>query len=29
LTGAGRRSGATPGWGLPPFDPLEGWIVGA
>ncbi|RPE72994.1 uncharacterized protein DUF429 [Tibeticola sediminis] len=29
LTGAGRRSGATPGWGLPSFDPLEGWIVGA
>jgi hypothetical protein len=18
-----------PNWGLPPFDPLEGWIVGA
>ena len=29
LTGVGRRSGATPGWGLPSFDPLEGWIVGA
>lgn len=24
--GAGPAGG--PGWGLPPFDPLEGWIVG-
>jgi hypothetical protein len=23
------RADAGPGWGLPAFDPLEGWIVGA
>jgi len=26
---AAPRADAGPGWGLPAFDPLEGWIVGA